>query len=94
MRLADDKVVYSVGKGSVLFRPCISNQPARLLEFHDVLHVPSLRSNLLSVLYLTRQKQYTVTIERDSVKLAIEGVSANFALKHTVRPAGLCECKG
>ena len=30
----------------------------------------------------------------DCVKLAIEGVSANFALKHTVRPAGLCECKG
>ena len=28
------------------------------------------------------------------VKLAIEGVSANFALRHTVRPAGLCECKG
>ena len=28
------------------------------------------------------------------VKLAIEGVSANFALEHTVRPADLCECKG
>ena len=28
------------------------------------------------------------------VKLAIEGVSANFALKHTVSPADLCECKG
>ena len=28
------------------------------------------------------------------VKLAIEGISANFALKHTVSPADLCECKG
>ena len=65
VRLADDKVVYSVGKGSILFRPCINNKQAQLLEFHDVLHVPSLRSNLLSVLYLTRQKQYKVTIEHD-----------------------------
>ena len=65
VRLADDKVVYSVGKGSVLFRPYINNKQAQLLEFHDVLHVPSLRSNLLSVLYLTRQKQYKVTIEHD-----------------------------
>ena len=53
IRLADEKVVYSVGIGSVRFLPCINGRTGRLLEFHDVLHVPSLRSNLLSVLSLT-----------------------------------------
>ena len=68
VRLADNKVVYSVGKGSVRFAPCINNQPSRLLEFHNVLHVPALRSNLLSVLYLTRQKEYKVIIQRDTMQ--------------------------
>ena len=67
IRLADDKVVYSVGKGSVQFVPVVAGKSQHLLEFHEVLHVPSLRSNLLSVLYLTRQKQYTVTIKSDSM---------------------------
>ena len=62
IRLADEKVVFSVGIGSVRFSPVIKGQKRRLLEFHDVLHVPSLRSNLLSVLSLTRLKQYTVFI--------------------------------
>jgi len=36
--------------------------PHPLLEFERVLHVPNLRSNLLSVLYLTRNKDYRVSI--------------------------------
>ena len=67
IRLADEKVVYSVGIGSVRFIPCINGRTGRLLEFHDVLHVPSLRSNLLSVLSLTRCKQYTVLITQSAM---------------------------
>jgi hypothetical protein len=37
--------------------------PNCLLEFERVLHVPNLRNNLLSVLYLTRNKDYCVSIE-------------------------------
>lgn len=64
IRLADSKIIYSVGKGSVRFSPLVNGKPARLLEFHDVLHVPDLRSNLLSVLFLTEKKSYEVKIQK------------------------------
>ena len=67
IRLADNQLVYAVGIGSVRFLPCIKGRSTRLIEFHDVLHVPDLRSNLLSVLYLTRCKQYTVHISSQSM---------------------------
>ena len=35
-----------------------------MLEFHDVLHVPYLRSNLLSVLHLSQHKNYRVVIDK------------------------------
>ena len=65
IRLADDKIVYAVGKGSVRFSPLVNGRIQRTIEFHDVLHVPPLRSNLLSVLYLTRCKEYTVFIDSE-----------------------------
>ena len=36
-------------------------------EFERVLHVPDLRNNLLSVLYLTRSKSYVVSIHHDKM---------------------------
>lgn len=63
INLADGSTVYSAGLGSVGFQPHINGQPGdRVLEFERVLHVPALRSNLLSVLYLTCNKGYTVRI--------------------------------
>ena len=53
IRLANDCIVYSAGIGSVRFEPVVNGKVGRLLEFTRVLHVPDLRSNLLSVLYLT-----------------------------------------
>lgn len=70
IRLADHKVIHSTGCGSVRFQPVINGKPQCLLEFHDVLHVPALRSNLLSVLYLTRNKLYNVHI--DSVRISFK----------------------
>ena len=40
----------------------------RVVEFTQVLHVPDLRTNLLSILYLTRQKQFIVTINSHEMK--------------------------
>ena len=62
IRLANDDIVYSAGIGSVRFVPTIGGKKARVVEFTRVLHVPDLRTNLLSILYLTRQKQFTVLI--------------------------------
>ncbi|KZS91368.1 hypothetical protein SISNIDRAFT_391451, partial [Sistotremastrum niveocremeum HHB9708] len=43
----------------------LDGKTQRLVEFHRVLHVPDLCSNLLAVLHLTRHKRFQVTI-RDS----------------------------
>ena len=52
VKLADNTVVYSAGVGSVVFVPVIRGRKQRPVEFTNVLHIPDLRNNLLSVLYL------------------------------------------
>jgi hypothetical protein len=68
IRLANDLIVYSAGVGSVRFAPTIRGKSARVVEFTRVLHVPDLRTNLLSILYLTRQKQFTVHIDSHEMR--------------------------
>jgi hypothetical protein len=53
-------VIYSAGIGSVKFVPFLNRveQPAILIN--SVLYVPELRTNLLSLLFLTHSKQYSV----------------------------------
>src|SRR5437660_7975283 len=63
IKLADNKIVYSAGIGEVLFVPIINGQKAQPLLFTSVLHVPDLRNNLLSVLFLAKQKNFTITID-------------------------------
>ena len=62
IQLADNKVVYSAGIGSFVFMPVVNGCNLQHLEFTNVLHVPELKNNLLSVLFLTRHRQYTVHI--------------------------------
>ena len=52
VKLADNKVIYSAGVGSVVFVPVIGGRRQHPIEVSNVLHVPDLRNNLLSVLYL------------------------------------------
>ena len=70
IKLADNKTVYSVGEGTVVFNPIINGQAVRPLGFSQVLHVPDLRNNLFSVLFLTHQKGWTVTI--DATKMSFQ----------------------
>src|SRR5882762_2907232 len=42
--------------------PEVEGQSLQAVEFSNVLHVPELGNNLLSVLYLTRYKQFSVVI--------------------------------
>jgi hypothetical protein len=64
IKLADNNIVYSAGVGAVVFNPVINGpgKSVRAVEFTRVLHVPDLRNNLLSVLYLTRNIGFTVHI--------------------------------
>ena len=62
VHLADGQTIFPAGVGAVHFKPKGNHMPHPLLEFERVLHVPNLRSNLLSVLYLTQNKDYRVSI--------------------------------
>jgi hypothetical protein len=71
IRVADGFIIHSAGIGSVVFQPKESiAQPKESIipvVFHDVLHVPALGSNLLSLFHLTRMKGYTIGISGDQV---------------------------
>src|SRR6266487_2437815 len=73
VRLADNSVIYSAGKGSVEFQPKRNGVNMRPVVFHDVLHVPKLSSNLLSLLHLACQKGYKIIIEGDALEFIREG---------------------
>ncbi|TFK16926.1 hypothetical protein FA15DRAFT_738459 [Coprinopsis marcescibilis] len=71
VRLADHSIVYTAGVGSMVFEPVLGGKKvARAVELTRVLHVPDLRSNLLSCLYLTRSKGYTITITSSSFRFS------------------------
>jgi hypothetical protein len=68
IRLADHRIIYSKGVGTVRFRPSsINGKQNRDVEFTRVLHVPALCNNLLSVLYLTKFKDIDVYISSDKM---------------------------
>ncbi|KAI5115258.1 hypothetical protein M0805_008633 [Coniferiporia weirii] len=73
VKLTNNSVVYSAGIGSVHFQSVVNGKPGHLLEFKRVLHVPELRNNLLSVLFLTQMKDYIVTIQRDKMLFCHSG---------------------
>jgi hypothetical protein len=71
IRLANDSVIYSEGIGSVEFIPTVGDQH---VIFHDVLHVPNLASNLLSLYHLTRVKGYEIHASGSKVNFSRNGV--------------------
>lgn len=62
IRLANDQIIYSEGVGSVLFAPEVQGKLVQQIEFTRILHVPQLGSNLLSVLFLARQRCFHIHI--------------------------------
>ena len=73
IRLATNEVVYSAGKGTVLFAPVIGGKPSQSVLFSRVLHVPALQNNLLAVLHLTSKHEFTVTIAKDHMLFTQRG---------------------
>jgi hypothetical protein len=53
VRLGDSSVVWSEGVGVCWFEPLLEGSPAPLVRFSNVLYVPYLASNLLSLFSLT-----------------------------------------
>ena len=71
--LADKKVVYSAGIGTIIFEPVINGVQMPAIEFTRVLHVPDLRTNLFSILYLTRVKSFIVLIDSSTIHFQLNG---------------------
>ena len=67
IRLANDHVIYSAGRGEVLFAPVIEGKPSKNVVFTNVLHVPDLQNNLLAVLHLTTKHDFTVLVVNESL---------------------------
>jgi hypothetical protein len=60
VKLADGAVVYSAGRGFVEFHPTSQEVPGPVIRLQYVLYVPDLRSNLISINYLTKHEKYSV----------------------------------
>ena len=73
VRLADNSIIYSAGIGTVIFHPVVNGKKVRPLEFHRVLHVPLLQNNLLSCIYLTRNKGYNIHIDQKAMHFWLNG---------------------
>ena len=73
VKLADGSSIYSEGVGSVLFKPMINGSLAQQVEFTNVLHVPALRSNLFSVLFLSMHRNFLINIQEDTLSFRLDG---------------------
>lgn len=66
VKIANGQIIYSEGKGTVLFIPeGSSNRPT--VAITDVLFVPELGCNLLSPLHLTQHKGFSIAITKDLI---------------------------
>ena len=63
IRLGDHSVVFSEGMGSVWFEPVLDGLPGPAVRISNVLYVPALCSNLLSVLTLSVKHGIRVSIK-------------------------------
>ena len=63
VELADGSIIYSAGVGTVVIDPVVDGKRIRSVELTCVLHVPQLRSNLLSCLFLTRCCGFSILID-------------------------------
>ena len=67
IRVANGQVIYAAGVGTVEFAPVKDGRKMRPVLFSNVLHVPALNQNLLSVLTLTSKHSFRVIIDSNSM---------------------------
>ena len=66
IHVANGQVVFAAGRGTVEFAPVKGACKLRPVVFSDVLHVPALNQNLLSVLTITSKHGFDVWIRSDN----------------------------
>ena len=100
IHLANGSTIYSEGIGSILFIPLINGTKSRPVLFSEVLHVPSLSNNLLSVLSIVSRRNIVVTIQNRSMLFSLNNETlfeaeitphnAAFLLGETLTPSESC----
>src|ERR1700761_3525687 len=65
--------IYSAGIGAVDFVLLVNGVAQRPIRFTRVLHVPDLRNNLLSVIFLARSKRFEIRIFGESIRFLLQG---------------------
>jgi len=73
VRLADGNVVHAAGVGTVAFVPYLDGIDMPAVGFTRTLHVPGLKCNLLSVLFLVRHKEFVARAEGTSMTFSRAG---------------------
>ena len=71
VRLADNNVIYAAGSGSIVFTPVKNRASLCPIKFMNVLHIPMLANNLLSVLTLTKKHNFEVIIKRSTMSFTL-----------------------
>jgi hypothetical protein len=73
VKLANNEIVWAIGKGKVMFTPLINGSPGETLCFTDVLYVPTLQNNLFSILTVVQKSKMCVVIEGKSLDFSKNG---------------------
>ena len=73
IRLGDNSIIYSEGIGKVWFEPVLAGHPAPLICLSHVLYVPRLKSNLLSITFLSTQRNYEVSFLGHTISFKRQG---------------------
>ena len=72
VQLADNFIIYLARVRSVIFEPVVKEKQTQEVEFSQVLHVPDLKSNLLSYLYFTYNKKFEIYISLYTMLFKLE----------------------
>ena len=79
IRVANGQVIYAAGVGTVEFAPVKDGRKMCPVLFSNVLHVPALNQNLLSVLTLTSKHSFRVIIDSNTMAFILDRVPHSYA---------------
>lgn len=63
VKLADGSIIWSAGRGVVTFVPVVNGQTFKSVLFTNVLYVPDLSHNLLSLTHLTKRQHFEMNMD-------------------------------
>jgi len=72
--VANGQVIYAAGVGNVEFAPVKDGHKLHPVLFSNVLHVPALNQNLLSVLTLTSRHSFHIIINSNTMAFILDRV--------------------